>query len=476
MLALVFLLDARLASSQENPVTTRLPPVSDRSEADSSVTLGAQDISIGIQANRSPARKGDLDGSLASILDPACYTVPERGAEGIEAACFRLGPCMLKPYGTVWTDMIYATSRTSPGFFVLWIQSDETQGENSFFVEARYSRVGIDIAGPREVCGELNMGGRVEVDFLGGFVNENTTGLRLRHVYWEAENEHLRILMGQTWDVLSPLIPNTVSFPVLWGVGNIGFRRAQIRLERYYHPAEDLAVTLQAALAQNINPDLIGGTAAEGVIREEANWPVVEARASFSIAPNGTRRDPITLGLSGHIGETGFDFTSEGPPPLRLPPEDDARFLTWSANFDIKMPLNERLGFQGEFFTGSNLSNQLGGILQGVCPCLRVPIRSTGGWGELGLDVTRRLRTHVGFGIDDPNNADSLIGRNYNRVIYANVFFDVTDRLKTGLEVSTWKTLYQNETLDEPDPDDRLPNPTAPGEAVVLNWTVRYSF
>jgi hypothetical protein len=182
------------------------------------------------------------------------------------------------------------------------------------------------------------------------------------------------------------------------------------------------------------------------------------------------------LGFSGHIGETGFDFTREGPGPRRLPPEDDARFETWSANFDIKMPLTRRLSFQGEFFTGVNLSNQLGGILQGVCPCLRIPIRSTGGWGELTFDLTPRVHSHIGFGIDDPNNADSLIGRTYNHSIYANVFFDCSQNVKTGLEISSWKTLYQNKTLAEPDPADRLPDPTAPGEAVVVNWTVRYSF
>ena len=117
-----------------------------------------------------------------------------------------------------------------------------------------------------------------------------------------------------------------------------------------------------------------------------------------------------------------------------------------------------------------------GGIVQGVCPCLRVPIRSTGGWGELTFEITPSVNVHMGFGIDDPNNDDSLIGRTYNRVIYANVFLDMTKQLKTGLEVSTWKTLYQNATLDESAASDRLPDPTAAGEAVVIDWTVRYSF
>ena len=407
----------------------------------------------------------DVSDSVSAEVIPATYHAP----------CVQVGQWSVKPYGTLWTDMIYATSRTAPSVFPLWVQSEQSQGEDAFFVEARYSRAGLNIQGPSiDLGSEFTTGGKVEIDFLGGFVNANTSSVRLRHVYWEMKNEEFRILGGQTWDVISPLIPNTVGFPVLWGAGNIGFRRAQFRLERYADLSDRWSTTWQGAVAQNINPDLVDGSAADGVIREEANWPVLEGRAAFRFTPY--RCAPITFGFSGHIGETGFDFTQPGPPPLRLPAEDDARFRTWSVNFDIKMPLTERLSFQGEFFSGANLSNQLGGILQGVCPCLRVPIRSMGGWGELTFDVAPRVHTHVGFSIDDPDNADSLVGRTYNQVIYANVFLDCTDSIKTGLEVATWKTLYHNKTLAEPNPADRMAGPTEPGEAVVINWTVRYSF
>ena len=78
-----------------------------------------------------------------------------------------------------------------------------------------------------------------------------------------------RFLVGQTWDVVSPLLPSTVNFSVNWAAGNIGFRRTQFRVERYLHLRDDMTLTFQGALAQNIVPDLACGSLAAGVTRED---------------------------------------------------------------------------------------------------------------------------------------------------------------------------------------------------------------
>lgn len=391
-------------------------------------------------------------------------------AKGIQ-----VGSISVVPYGILWGDMIYSSSRTYPGHFILWIESDETQGESTMVLDARRSRVGVDIAGPEvDIFGGLKGGGKVEIDFFGGFVIPNTTDVRLRHVYWEAKNADRRFLVGQTWDVVSPLLPSTVNFSVNWAVGNIGFRRTQFRMERYLHLADDVTLTLQGALAQNVVPDLSSGDLAAGVRREEGNWPMIQARTALTFP--GAHALPWTLGFSGHVGETGFDFTQVSPGPLRLPPQDDARFDEWSVNADFYMPFTDCLGLHGEMFTGANLSNVLGGIVQGVCPCARVPIRSTGGWAEIWYDWNSCVTSHFGFGIDDPDDDDSLVGRTYNRVIYTNVLLQVTDNLRTGLELGFWRTSYHNTTLNAPDPADRIAFPTEPGEATVVEWTVQYRF
>lgn len=375
----------------------------------------------------------------------------------------------ITPYGALWADMVYATQRTSPGEFTLFVFSPEQQGESAFEIDARRTRLGIDVAGPK--FGTAETGGRLEIDFEGEFVTENRASVLLRHAYWEAKDDRTRILVGQTWDVASPLIPNTVNYGTGYFAGNLGFRRAQFRAERYLAYSDSLLVTLQGSLNQDIVVDF---QTEANIRREPTAWPVVEGRFAVSMGPRQSAGGPTTLGISGHIGETGFDFLTAGPPPLSLPPEDDVRFQTWSFNVDLYAPMTENSGFQGEFFTGANLSTFLGGIGQGVCPCLRRPIRSTGGWSELWYQMTPQQRFHFGGGVDDPNDKDSLLGRSSNMFVYFNIIRNITPALSTGLELAYWKTNYRETRIGQIPADQLMP--TEPGEAVTIDWMVKYEF
>jgi hypothetical protein len=281
----------------------------------------------------------------------------------------------------------------------------------------------------------------VEIDLLGNFITENRASVQLRHAYWEEKSSECRLLVGQTWDVVSPLIPGTLDAGYGYYAGNIGFRRTQFRAERYVALSDTLLLTLQGSLNQNIVADF---PTDPDVRREPSDWPLLEGRLALTMGHRGEDGQAVELGVSGHIGQVGFDFLDVSPPPLNLPPENDARFGTWSFNVDLRVPVCHCFGFQGEFFTGSNLSTFLGGIGQGVCSCLRVPIRSTGGWCEVWYDWTPRWHSHVGAGVDDPVDEDSLLGRTYNEFIFANLSCDVTDRLLTGIEVSYRATLYHD--------------------------------
>lgn len=375
------------------------------------------------------------------------------------------------PYGIFWSDMIYATQRTNPGSFSLFVLSPEDQGESAFTLDARRSRFGIKVSGPSIPTAEpLQSSGRVEVDFEGNFIIENRAEVLLRHAYWEAHNDRHRFLVGQHWDVVSPLIPRTVNYGAGYLAGNPGFRRAQFRYERFVALSEQSQLTLQGSLNQDIVADF---AADPGVRRESADWPVIQARAAVSLNPKAGR-DSATLGVSGHLGETGFDFLVAGPPPLSLPPQDDARFESWSYNIDLAFPLGERTHLQAEFFQGANLSPILAGIGQGVCPCLRKPVRSLGGWVDVQYLWTPQLRSHVGYGIDDPSDEDILFGRISNQFLFVNLIWDVTPQLSTGYEVTYWKTHYQETRAGLIPPEDLAP--TALGESVVFDFNVKYSF
>ena len=99
-------------------------------------------------------------------------------------------------------------------------------------------------------------GGKVEIDFQNSVLDdENKPTIMLRHAYAEAKNEDFRILVGQTWDVISPLNPDMLLYSVGWDGGNIGYRRAQFRYERYLKFSDVSLVTVQSSINQDVFPD-----------------------------------------------------------------------------------------------------------------------------------------------------------------------------------------------------------------------------
>ena len=430
------------------------------------------DASILGVADYQPVRLPRVAGPLQPPKPEDEYVTKDELQSLLKRWTWKVGEFKVSPYGAFWADMIYATERTNPGAGTLYVFSPETHGEDAFTIDARRSRFGLDVTGPTiPALGWSETGGKVEIDFRGDFITENRAGVLLRHAYWEATTSQSRLLVGQTWDVISPLQPGVLNYAAGYNAGNIGFRRTQFRAERYFEVSPCCKFTFQGSLNQDIVTDF---PTDPGVNRETSDWPVVEGRMAVILGRRGHGAEPVQVGVSGHIGETGLDFLTPGPPPLNLPPLDDARFKTWSLNVDVRFPITDRFGFQGEFYTGANLSPYLGGIGQGVCPCLRVPIRSTGGWFEVWYDWTTRLHSHAGFGLDDPNDRDSLLGRIYNHFVFVNLVVDVTDRLTTGCEVTSWKTLYHEKRVGQIPPNELTPS--QPGESITLDWMIKYSF
>ncbi len=377
------------------------------------------------------------------------YTLEELRAEMRQLAWTK-GDFRIVPYGILWFNMSWESERSSAGDYTLYVISREQNGKDAFHVSARATRLGIDLTGPQiPLFGCANSGGKVEIDFFGVFSGtENKPSVLLRHAYWEVKDDRFRLLGGQTWDVISPLYPGTLMYSVGWGGGNIGYRRAQLRYERYIPLTNAAKLTWQAAMTVDLFTELTANP-------EHAGWPVFQTRVAVTLGGDQTGWLPITFGTSGHIGEQRFLFEQDDA-------SDDEVARTWSLNVDVRVPITDWMGFQGEFFTGENLGTFLGGIIQGINPNTGSPIRSTGGWGEVWFDWTPRWHSHLGYSIDDPVDRDVANGgRIYNHMIFANISYDVTDRFLMGFEYTSWRTLYEG---------------VAPGESDRFEFVAKYGF
>jgi hypothetical protein len=369
---------------------------------------------------------------------------------------WRKGDVVVIPYCLVWGSMSYDSQRCKIGDYALWFESPDLHPRDpDFNVDAKSSRVGLDFTGPGLwFLDDAKIGGKVEVDFQGQFVTRNKPGLLLRHLYVEAKDEEFRLLIGQTWDVISPLGIPTLNYTAGSAVGNLAYRRAQFRAERFMGLSDTFMVTLQGSLNANVVTDFVTDPATT-TSADPGPYPDVQSRAAFTIG----RRDcpdapPIVLGVGGHYGIQNFDFRTS-------PVELDVDIPTYSLASDMVIPIGQRWGIQGEFFTGFNLSNYMGGILQGVDRGTHRGIHATGGWGEVYVDWLSCLHTHSGFAIDDPANNDMTSGRTCNQMLYNNVIWDATKNLQLAFEVDVWTTRYL--TL-------------SPGEGVRLEFAAKYKF
>lgn len=370
------------------------------------------------------------------------YTLDELKAE-MKKLAWTKGDFTITPYGILWANMTWETSRSVYGDYVLYVARPKNNDNESFDVDGRSTRLGFDLLGPK-VCffGEAQTGGKVEIDFQGSFVSENKGGLLLRHAYVEMKNDEYRLLAGQTWDVISPLNPGVLFYSVGWFGGNIGYRRAQVRGERYFAVSDNLLITAQGSLNEDLLTDSLPTAAPFGP--EQGGWPVLEGRLAATLGPRGPGCHPVEIGVSSHVGDTILFLAGA--------PNDGVSRRTWSLNTDIRFPITSRFGVQAELWTGENLATYFGGIGQGIN--LAAPyntIRSRGGWVDVWYDWSDRWHSHAGYSIDDPVDSDITSGRVYNSFIFANLSYDVTKKFLVGFEFTSWRTLWKGPDANAPD-------------------------
>ena len=322
-------------------------------------------------------------------------------------------------YGYIKADASYDCSRSFPGNYILWVNNERTNGDgDDFNLTANQTRFGVRINGPDD--GNVKTSGLVEIDFYGGGA-ENKAQPMMRHAYLNIEwpKDRCSILAGQTYDVISPLWPETLNYTVMWDVGNIGYRRPQIRLTKSCAMNKDTDLKFEVAAARTIGrADQLNTTTVNSESGANEGWPTVQARTSVTFPWCGYK--PTTIGVSGHYGREEFDV---GTTPASGIFSSKKEFDSWSLNLDVLQPITKVLTIKGELFTGENLGTYFGGIGQGV----RRPysqqhndfdkeIQAKGGWIAATLGPYDKWRFNVGAGIDDVDNDDINVGdRRLNR-------------------------------------------------------------
>lgn len=337
-------------------------------------------------------------------------------------------------YGKVKADVAVDTSRTSTGNFARWVEHETTNGGDcTLNTTAKETRLGLKITGPES--NGIKTSGVIEIDFWGGGTENKPTPM-MRHAFMQIDwvESGCSLLAGQTWDVISPLNPSTLNYPVQWWAGNIGYRRPQVRLTKVCDLGNDMSLKLETAVARNIGHDSAFDPGDSG---EDSAFPSLQGRVSVTGPCVDGRK--ATFGVSGHYAREEYDVDAKG---------ENYDADSWSINFDAAVPILEWLAMKMEMHHGQNLDAYLGGIGQGVVVGAdRLDeIQATGGWIAASLGPWGPWSFNVGYSgewIGDAQVASDA--RTCNTALFGNVLYKINDNASVGFELSKWRTEYKAE-------------------------------
>ncbi len=333
-------------------------------------------------------------------------------------------------YGYIKLDASYDSAMTNDGNYVYYVLPyAEGEEDDEFNMTAKQTRLGIKLDGGGSDA--VAVSGVIEFDFYGGGA-ENKPNPMLRKAYMQFKTPAVDILAGQTSDVISPIVPTTLNYIVLWKSGDIGYRRPQIRLTRTMKVADDTKLKLAVSANRSMGQDKNGG--------ETVGMPSFQGRVAVSTKLMGGVAE---LGVSGLMGRE--EATSVADTTTH---ELDQSVVA----VDVSLPLGDMFSFKGQYFTGKNLGQYLGGIGQGIAEIPDegagstelVEIEASGWWGQLTVQPTDELQINVGMGTDNPElpEGDTANELERNTTFYGNLLWTVAPSAVIGVEWAGFETQY----------------------------------
>ena len=352
-------------------------------------------------------------------------------------------------YGFLRMDAAYDTSRMSDTQIPVFVRSEDPnapgaapENQSEFTLYTRMTRFGLNLGGGEvEAIGSPKLTGRIEVDFYGGPASDSRNMFRMRHAWAKLQWGNFFLLAGQTSDLISPLYPSVNADMLMWGTGNLADRRPQTRLQ-YTLPigGSQLLIQSTAGLTNAIDrKDLDKNGVPDG---EVSGLPTLQGRLALRLPLWKTadgKSHPLEIGAWGHQAWEELDTPLDGT-------EEDT-FQSSVVGVDLKLPLyQDRLALIAESWTGKNLSDVRGGILQGINTKTGAEIHATGGFAQLSWTTTKTERyknvLHAGIAMDDADDADlNDGGRDLNYAVYGAVQ-SVFGHFTIGIEYLHWVTEY----------------------------------
>jgi len=318
---------------------------------------------------------------------------------------------------------------------------------NTFDLHARQSSINARFTGP-EVLG-LTPGAETLTLFFNDNITDDNYGFLVYYAYGELKNEQMRFAAGLQRDIFNPVGPTVLPISQLYGSGNAGSYRGQIRYERFIPFGNDSLMTFQSGLSESISTLVVNSL--RDPLVEDNGWPNWEGRVAMGYGESqtymgGRKQRAVEFGVSGVVGQ--IRITKPVPGPGTPGPDrivDDVRAL----GCDLQWVMTDRLGMKGELFIGRTLGEYNAAVLQNFNSETFLGIRTKGAYGELYCYLNPQIHLHCGYGIDDPYDSDLAANQIASNQTFMNtLLYDLSKTVQFGFEVDYRKTNYVSPALD----------------------------
>lgn len=381
-------------------------------------------------------------------------------------------------YGFVKGDLIWQDSSSVGTIYLLWALPKKIgKHDSTSTITFRHSRFGFDLTKPYK---NFLLKGKFEMDFYTQSDditnkpwNPEHAPLRARLAYLEIIKDPWELRVGHDWMTISQIYPFLSNFPAGSYMGNLGYRATQIRLTRKFKLSEKDLLRFQIALERAYNFGNLGNIVTfDNDPNNEYGKPGIESRLAYETK---LFEKPFLLAIYGHV--SGQEYKKN-----YALNHGDIKSTSFSTGVELVLPIPifKRYNpvISGELWYGQNLAGYYtGGINQGVrfkytdninyyyTTDLRnfdrnkhsiisvTPVHAKGGWIELALEpIPKKLKTHFGFGIDDPlDNALKYVkgARLKQQMYYAHFLYRFVPELGAGFEYLRVKTDYRKTEGDD---------------------------
>ena len=236
----------------------------------------------------------------------------------------------------------------------------------------------------------------VDVDFFGG--QQPSTGgrtfplLRIRRAFARMSWDRIHVLAGQEAPPIVELNPSSIAsigFSSLSGSGNLWLWIPQLRVQGDLNGGEGARVYLEGTVLAPTGNTAQGAFLTQPDRAEQSKRPYLQGRVGVRWTQDGL---PGEVSLGGHLGW--------------LSTSGDSLLDSRAGAVMLQLPLGKVVEIRGEAFTGKAIAGLGGGAIGQNLGVNGIPVRTTGGWGQLLVRPAPQWELGGSYGIDDPKDAD----------------------------------------------------------------------